>query len=106
MIDSIFEAFRKVNREHFHHKKANTYIHAKELSNYFIQAFPAVLSKEEKDPVMELEQLARKGFCLRFIERFCEYFGLVTIRREERQPSFPDYSVQISPLFEKMFHWK
>jgi hypothetical protein len=88
------------------HKKANTYIHANELSNYFIQAFPAVLSREEKDPAMELEQLVRKGFCLRFIERFCEYFGLVTIRREEKLSSYPDYSVQTSPLFEKMFRWK
>jgi hypothetical protein len=88
------------------HKKANTYIHANELSNYFIQAFPAVLSREEKDPVMELEQLARKGFCLRFIERFCEYFGLVTICREERLSSYPDYSVQASLLFKKIFRWK
>jgi hypothetical protein len=88
------------------HKKANTYIHANELSNYFIQAFPAVLSREEKDPVMELEQLARKGFCLHFIERFCEYFGLVTICREERLSSYPDYSVQTSLLFKKLFRWK
>jgi hypothetical protein len=88
------------------HKKANTYIHANELSNYFIQAFPAVLSREEKDPAMELEQLARKGFCLRFIERFCEYFGLVTICREERLSSYPDYSVKTSLLFKKLFRWK
>jgi hypothetical protein len=88
------------------HKKANTYIHANELSSYFVQAFPTVLSREMKNPAMELEELVRHGFCLRFVERFCEYFGLVTIRREEKLSAYPDYSVQISPLFQKLFHWK
>ena len=88
------------------HKKAKTYIHANELSSYFVQAFPTVLSREMKDPAMELEELVRHGFCLRFVERFCEYFGLVTIRREEKLSAYPDYSVQISPLFQKLFHWK
>ena len=88
------------------HKKAKTYIHANKLSSYFVQAFPTVLGREMKDPAMELEELVRPGFCLRFVERFCEYFGLVTIRREEKLSAYPDYSVQISPLFQKLFHWK
>jgi len=32
--------------------------------------------------------------------------GLVTIRREGKQPSYPDYSEQISPLVGEIFHWK
>jgi hypothetical protein len=59
-----------------------------------------------KDPAIELEELVRHGFCLRFVDRFCEYFGLVTIRREEKPSVYPDYSVQISHLFQKLFHWK
>ena len=88
------------------HKKANTYIHADQLSGYFIRAFPAVLDRIERDPYSEPEDDVHHAFCLRFLERFCEYFGLLTIQREEKMPPFPKYSVKTTPLFEKMFHWK
>lgn len=87
------------------HQKAKTSIQVKELSHRFIEAFPAVLRKEERHPPMGLEELVHYAFSIRFIERFCEYFGLVTIWRKEEH-SILDYFVQITPLFEKIFHWK
>ncbi len=88
------------------HRKAKTYLHANELSNCFFQAFPTMLDRVERYPSVESEELVRSAFCVRFIERFCEYFGLVTIRREEKLSAHLDYRVKISPLFEKIFHWK
>jgi hypothetical protein len=87
------------------HQKAKTSITVKELSNCFIQAFPSVLGKEERDHPMEVEELVRHAFSVRFIERFCEYFGLVTIQRKKGH-SVLDYFLRITPLFEKMFQWK
>lgn len=88
------------------HRKAKTFIQANELSTCFIQAFPAVLNTMERYPSTEPEEIVRRAFCVRFIECFCEYFGLVTIRREEKLSSHLDYFVQISPFFEKVFLWK
>jgi hypothetical protein len=87
------------------HQKAKTSITVKELSNCFIQAFPAVLRQEERHPSTELEELVHHAFSVRFIERFCEYFGLVTIQRRKGQSNL-EYFLKITPLFEKIFHWK
>jgi hypothetical protein len=88
------------------HQKAKTYIPVNELSTCFIQAFPAVLNLVGGYPSMEPEELVGNAFCVRLIERFCEYFGLVRIKREEKSMSHFNYYVQISPLFEKIFNWK
>lgn len=88
------------------YRKAKTYIQTNELTTYFIQAFPAVLDKVERIPYMKPEEEVRGAFYFRFIERFCEYFGLVTIRREEKQSAYPNYFIQTSPFFKKLFQWK
>lgn len=88
------------------HKKAKTYIHVNELSTCFIEVFPTVLNEMERDPFIESEKLVRRIFYLRFIERFCEYFGLVTIQRKERLSFNLDYSVKTTPFFEEIFNWK
>ncbi len=88
------------------YQKTKTYIQINELTAYFIQAFPAVLNKVERIPYMEPEEEVRSAFYLRFIERFCEYFGLVTIQKEKGKSLDFKYAIQITSLFEKMFDWK
>jgi hypothetical protein len=88
------------------YQKTKTYIQVNELTVSFIQAFPAVLNKVERIPFMEPEEEVRSAFYLRFFERFCEYFGLVTIQREKGKSLDFKYAIQITSLFEKMFDWK
>jgi hypothetical protein len=87
------------------YQKAKTDIQINELANYFIQALPAVLNKAEGIPHVEPEA-ARRVFYIRFIERFCEYFGLVTIQREKGNSLDFKHAIQITPLFGKIFDWK
>ncbi len=60
----------------------------------------------KEDPFLESEQLAAHSFYIRFIERFCEYFGLVTIQRKKRLSFGLDHSVKITPFFEEIFQWR
>lgn len=89
------------------HRKAKTNINANELSTYFVQAYPAVLRKEEKYlPSEEPYQLVQHAFYVRFIERFCEYFGLVTVQKKEKRSLQLDYLIKTTPFFDELFQWK
>ncbi len=89
------------------YRKARDPIHAKELSTFFIQAFPAVLRKGEQSKLLEDPyELTTRAFYLRFIERFCEYFGLVRIQRKEKRSFNLDYLIQTTPFFDELFQWK
>lgn len=88
------------------YRKAKTHVRANELSAHFIQAFPAVLKKEEKClPSEDPYDFLHHSFYLRFIERFCEYFGLVTIEKKKRSLRL-DYLIRTTPFFDEMFQWK
>jgi hypothetical protein len=89
------------------HKKAGTFVHTDKLGEYFIRVYPMVPDELEGYPVIEShEQTVRDVFTLRFIQRFCEYFGLVEIRRESMKRYLPDISVKTSSLFKMLFDWK
>lgn len=89
------------------HRKARNAIKAKELSNYFIQAFPAVLRKEKNYKFFEDPNvLIGRAFYVRFVERFCEYFGLVTIERPEKMSMDLNDIVRTTPFFDELFQWK
>lgn len=89
------------------HVKAKAYIHADELGKYFIEAFPAVLNQVAGNSYTTPEELVKSAFSTRFIEAFCEYFGFVTIRREEKEKSWKvDRFLQTTPLFEEIFQWR
>ncbi|HUL31013.1 MAG TPA: DUF1841 family protein [Thermodesulfobacteriota bacterium] len=89
------------------HIKAKTCARANELSTPFIQAFPAVLKKEEKYlPSEDPDHFLHRCFYLRFIERFCEYFGLVTIEGKEKRSLQLNYLIRTTPFFDEMFRWK
>jgi len=78
-----------------------------ELSNYFVQAFPALTKTEERNlsPEESLE-LAQRCFYVRLIERFCEYFGLVTVEKKEKRSLQLDYFVRTTLLFDELFQWE
>jgi hypothetical protein len=88
------------------HTKAKTYVNANEFSNYFIQAFPAVINAERDLSSEESNHLAQHCFHVRFIERFSEYFGLVTIQKKEKRSLQLNYLIRTTPLFDDMFQWR
>ncbi len=89
------------------HRKAKTYVSANELSTHFIQAFPAVLNTEERCLSSEESyHHLQHSFYIRFIERFCEYFGLVTIQEKEKRSLQLNYLIRTTPHFDDMFQWK
>lgn len=89
------------------YRKTRNSINAKELSTFFIQAFPAVLKKEENYlPWEGPHELAERVFYVRFIERFCEYFGLLTIEKEEKRSLNLTYIVRTTAFFDELFQWK
>jgi len=92
---------------YFLNKKAGMFVHTDELGECFIRAYPMVLEELEGYPAIDShEQTVRDVFALRFVERFCEYFGLVEIRRESQKCYPPDMHVKTSSLFEPLFSWK
>jgi hypothetical protein len=89
------------------YRKAKMSIPANELSDYFIQAFPKALNREERYLSSEESyQMVQRCFYVRFIERFCEYFGLVTIQKKEKRSLQLDYLIRTTPFFDEMFQWK
>ncbi len=89
------------------HLKAKTGITANELSTYFIQAFPAVVKAEKRNPPFEGSlEIVQHCFYIRFIERFCQYFGLVTVEKKNKKSFQLDYIVRITPFFDELFQWK
>jgi len=89
------------------YRKAKTYVNVNEFSTYFIQAFPTVLKREEKYlPSEKPYQLLQHCFYVRFIERFCEYFGLVTIQKKDKRSPQLDYLIRTTPFFDEMFQWR
>jgi len=88
------------------HLKARAYTHTDDLSQYFIQAFPAAADTVPGSPFETPEKTVQGAFSVRFIERFGEYFGLVEVRREKKGLWQADRHVKITPLFEKIFQWQ
>ena len=88
------------------HRKAKEYSDVLELSRYFINAFPAALKEVSGPSHEESRDLAGRAFRIRFLERFCEYFGLVTIQRKGDYFDDREWMVKVTPLFERTFKWK
>ncbi len=88
------------------HWKAKAYVQADELSRDFIRAFPTILNTVERYPFSEPEDLVQRAYCVRFLKRFCAYFGFVTIKIEEKLPLDINDRVQTTPLFKNILRWK
>jgi hypothetical protein len=88
------------------YRKAKSHVQADKLTKDFIRAFPTILNTVEGDPFSEPEELVHMAYSVRFLQRFCHYFGLVTIKTEQKPPFIINYEVQTTPLFKNVFLWK
>lgn len=87
------------------HRKARRFIPAEQLGDYFVQAFPAVLDEVGEMAYRTPREQVRGCFSLRFLERFCEYFGLADIRREEKGLYQFDLFVKKSAFYDQYIQW-
>ena len=87
------------------HRKAQHSVSADELGDGFIRAFPAVLEEVEGTPYKTPLEEIKRCFSLRFLERFCEYFGLADIHREKKGHSQFDLSVKKSSFYDRYINW-
>ena len=86
-------------------KKAKDFTEDAVISRAFIKAFPEIALEVYKTYVSEVEYISNCYSC-RFLERFCEPFGFVTIRRKKKEGSyFERLFVKTTPLFKKYFVW-
>ena len=85
--------------------KAENYIDENDLGDYFIKAFPFILSEAEGSMAMKPVDNVRNGFSLRFLERFCEYFAFVDIRREKKSGYGFHLFVQTNDFFKRYINW-
>jgi len=87
------------------HEKAKKYTEDAALAKFFIKAFPEAALEIDSLYTSEFEYLTH-CFSIRFLERFCEYFGFVECRREKQKELFSvRLSLKTSPLFETYFIW-
>lgn len=87
------------------HRKARQVIPSKELSDFFVRAFPAVLDEVEVNiPSLPAEEI-QSCFSLRFLERFCQYFGLADIHRQKKGLYQFDLSVKKSDFYDLYINW-
>jgi hypothetical protein len=88
------------------HKKAATFIEDLTLFRDFVRAFPETVLEADARYTSFFEYTAR-CYSLRFLERFCEYFGFVEIQKKELKESFHhQLFLKSTPFFKKYFIWK
>jgi hypothetical protein len=87
------------------HRKARQFIEAEDLGDYFIKAFPTTLSEAEKIIPFDRSDNVRSCFSIRFLERLCEYFGLVDIRREKKEPYGYNLFIKKSTFYDQYIKW-
>ena len=91
------------------HRQAGREIEDKALADHFLRAFPQVLedARRYEAPYREPSDFISSCFSLRFLERFCEYFGFVTIRREVIPGRFIKRKfVQTTDFFRQYLQWR
>ncbi|MCX6561804.1 MAG: SEC-C domain-containing protein [Candidatus Aminicenantes bacterium] len=86
------------------HKKARQSVASHSLSPYFIRAFPRILA-EVQSPWKNIFSIIDDCFALRFIERFCGYFGLIDVQ-ERSDPLGHIRILQVNGFFDRLMTWK
>lgn len=87
------------------HKKARSFRKSYSLSPYFIQAFPLILVEAEPRWDDVFSQIDR-CYELRFLERFCVYFGLIELRERNPDPLERTLVLKTSLFFDRLMTWK
>lgn len=87
------------------HRKARAPVDDFNLAPHFVRAFPVVLTEAERLPYDPFGEVGR-CFSLRFLERFCAYFGLIETEPKSDDPFERRFRFRTSPLFDKLLIWK
>ena len=87
------------------HRKARRFIEDKDLGDYFIKAFPMILSEAEGISFLDPSDTVKNCFSLRFLEHLCEYFGFVDTRREKKEPYGFRLFVKKSAFYDQYISW-
>ena len=91
------------------HRQAGREIEDQVLAGHFLRAFPQALEEARRyeTPYIKPRDFISICFSLRFLERFCEYFGFVTIRREVIPGDFIKRKfVQTTDFFGQYLQWR
>jgi hypothetical protein len=91
------------------HRRAVREVEETEIDDLFLRAYPMALEEARRyeGPYLDATKLITGCFHLRFLERFCENFGFVTIRREPIPDRFIHRRfVQTTDLFRQYFTWR
>jgi hypothetical protein len=87
------------------HMKAREFVEFYSLAPHFIRAFPLVFT--EADELRgDLYREISGCFTLRFLERFCAYFGLIETRGRTEDPIDRRFSFRASRFYDKLLHWE
>ena len=87
------------------HIKAKQPVKGEVLGDYFIKAFPMTLLEAEDIAYIDPEEYVKNCFCLRFLERFCEYFGFIDVKRENISLARSKLTVKGSSFFDQYIDW-
>jgi len=87
------------------HRKGRRFIEAEDLGDYFIKAFPKILSEAEVIRILYPGDTVKNCFSLRFLEHFCEYFGFVDTRREKKAPYGFHLFIKKSAFYDQYINW-
>ena len=87
------------------HKKARGFRKSYSLSPYFIRAFPLILAEANPKWDHIFSQIDR-CYNVRFLERFCVYFGLVELRERSPDPLERTLFLKTSAFFDRLLTWK
>jgi hypothetical protein len=87
------------------HLKAEHPVQGKVFGEYFVKAFPMTLLEANDVVYTDPEEYVKDCFSLRFLERFCEYFGFINIKREKISPFGSKLFIKKSSFFDQYFDW-
>jgi len=87
------------------HMKAREFVEQCSLAPHFIRAFPWVFTEAGwvRD---DLYREVSGCFTVRFLERFCAYFGLIETRCQTEDPIDRRFSVRANRFYDKLLYWK
>lgn len=88
------------------HRKAKEFIRNYSLTPYVIRAFPVILREAPRqDWTNEFRDIDR-CWTLRFLERFCLYFGLIELEGERPDPPETTLILKTTPFFDRLIGWR
>ena len=91
------------------HRMAREFVDADEIADGFVRAFPLALEEAKNSGAWfsaDPSGTVKNCFKLRFLDRFCEYFGLVVIRREKRNIHVEKMLIKKSDFFDSFIQWR